>query len=198
MTGLSVNTASPERADMATLTVWKFNTPRGADDALAKLEKLHTEMLINLHDAAVVSWEAGRKKPRTHEMHDTTTSGALMGAFWGMPFGLIFSSRSWARPSALPPGRGSARCAMSGSATRSLMKSGRRSRPARRRFSCSVPAGFMTGWPPSSATPRPSLSTRTCRMSRNPSCGRRSASRSDGAPAGLLTASPGSRETGSS
>jgi uncharacterized membrane protein len=75
---------------MATLTVWKFNTPRGADDALAKLEKLHTEMLINLHDAAVVSWAAGRKKPHTHEMHDTTTSGALMGAFWGMLFGLIF------------------------------------------------------------------------------------------------------------
>jgi uncharacterized membrane protein len=75
---------------MATLTAWKFNTPHGADDALKKLEKLHTEMLINLHDAAVVSWVAGHKKPRTHEMHDTTTSGALMGAFWGMLFGLIF------------------------------------------------------------------------------------------------------------
>jgi len=75
---------------MATLTAWKCDTPRGADDALAKPEKLHTEMLINLHDAAVVSWAAGRKKPSTHEMHDTTTSGALMGAFWGMLFGLIF------------------------------------------------------------------------------------------------------------
>jgi len=47
-------------------------------------------MLINLHDAAVVSWEAGHKKPRTHEMHDTTRSGALMGAFWGFLFGFIF------------------------------------------------------------------------------------------------------------
>ncbi|HET9971864.1 MAG TPA: hypothetical protein VFQ68_26765 [Streptosporangiaceae bacterium] len=64
---------------MATLTAWKSTPPNGADDALTKLEKLHTEMLIDPHDAAVVGWEAGRKKPRTHEMHDTTASGALMG-----------------------------------------------------------------------------------------------------------------------
>jgi uncharacterized membrane protein len=75
---------------MATLTAWKFNTPHGADDALTKLEKLHGEMLINLHDAAVVSWEPGHKKPSTHEMHDTTAAGALGGAFWGTLFGLIF------------------------------------------------------------------------------------------------------------
>jgi len=75
---------------MATLTAWKFDTPGGADAALAKVEKLHHEMLINLHDWAVVSWEAGHKKPKTHEMHDTTTAGALGGGFWGLLFGLIF------------------------------------------------------------------------------------------------------------
>ncbi len=75
---------------MATLTAWKFDTPYGADQALTKLEQLSKQMLINLHDAAVVSWEPGRKKPHTHEMHDTTASGALGGAFWGMLFGLIF------------------------------------------------------------------------------------------------------------
>ena len=75
---------------MATLTAWKFSTPQGADEALMKLEKLHREFAINLHDAAVVAWEAGKKKPTTHEMHDTATRGALGGAFWGMLFGLIF------------------------------------------------------------------------------------------------------------
>jgi uncharacterized membrane protein len=75
---------------MATLTAWKFDTPAGADEALNRLEKLHHELLINLHDAAVVSWEAGRKKPSTHEMHDTTAAGALGGSFWGLLFGLIF------------------------------------------------------------------------------------------------------------
>ena len=38
----------------------------------------------------MVAWEAGKKKPATHEMHDTATKGALGGAFWGMLFGLIF------------------------------------------------------------------------------------------------------------
>ncbi len=75
---------------MATLTAWKFNTPQGADEALTKLEKLNREYAINLHDAAVVTWEVGKKRPATHEMNDTTTRGALGGAFWGMLFGLIF------------------------------------------------------------------------------------------------------------
>ena len=75
---------------MATLTAWKFRTPYGADDALATLEKLQTEALIQVQDAAVVSWEPGRKKPKTREMHSTGKTGALGGAFWGMLFGLIF------------------------------------------------------------------------------------------------------------
>ena len=75
---------------MAPLTAWKFNTPDGAEATLTKLEKLHSDMLISLHDAAVVSWEPGRKKPRTREMHSTTKAGALGGGFWGLLFGLIF------------------------------------------------------------------------------------------------------------
>ena len=75
---------------MATLTAWMFDTPNGADEALAKLEKLNRDYLINLHDAAVVSWEVGTKKPKTHEMHDTAAAGALGGGFWGLLFGLIF------------------------------------------------------------------------------------------------------------
>jgi uncharacterized membrane protein len=75
---------------MATLTAWKFDSPYGADDALATLEKLQSEALIQVQDAAVVSWEPGRKKPQTHEMHSTKKTGALGGAFWGLLFGLIF------------------------------------------------------------------------------------------------------------
>jgi uncharacterized membrane protein len=75
---------------MATLTAWKFGSPYGADDALATLEKLQTEALIQVQDAAVVSWEPGKSKPRTHEMHSTKKAGALGGAFWGFLFGLIF------------------------------------------------------------------------------------------------------------
>ena len=75
---------------MATLTAWKFATPYGADAALEKLEGLQGRQLIQVQDAAVVSWEEGRKKPKTHEMHSAKGIGALGGGFWGLLFGLIF------------------------------------------------------------------------------------------------------------
>jgi uncharacterized membrane protein len=75
---------------MASLTVWKFNTPFGADAALDKLEGLQKQQLITVQDAAVVSWEVGKKKPKTRQLHDTKLGGALGGGFWGLLFGLIF------------------------------------------------------------------------------------------------------------
>ncbi len=75
---------------MATLTVVKFPTANGADDALDTLHRLQSQELIRLHDAAVVTWPPERKKPQTHELHDTKKAGALGGAFWGFLFGLIF------------------------------------------------------------------------------------------------------------
>src|ERR1700751_3703463 len=75
---------------MSSLTVWKFPTPFGADAALEKLNALQSQQLITVQDAATVSWEAGKKKPKTRQMNDTTARGALGGAFWGLLFGLIF------------------------------------------------------------------------------------------------------------
>lgn len=75
---------------MATLTAWEFPTTSGADDALERLGKLQSEHLIEVYDAAVVTWEPGRKKPKTRELHDTKKLGALGGGFWGLLFGLIF------------------------------------------------------------------------------------------------------------
>lgn len=74
----------------ATLTVWKFDTPQGAHEALATLQDLAHEDLIGVADAATVSWNPGEKKPRTYQTQSTTGSGAMGGAFWGMLFGLIF------------------------------------------------------------------------------------------------------------
>jgi uncharacterized membrane protein len=73
-----------------TLTVWKYGTPEGAEEALGVLEQLKKEQLIEIHDAAVVSWPADKKKPKTKELNSLTGAGALGGAFWGLLFGLIF------------------------------------------------------------------------------------------------------------
>jgi uncharacterized membrane protein len=75
---------------MATLTAWKFPTPEGASDAMEKLESLEAQQLIQVHDAAVVTWPVGAKKPKTLELNNTKKAGALGGGFWGLLFGLIF------------------------------------------------------------------------------------------------------------
>ena len=75
---------------MATLSVWKFDTPTGADQAVSTLELLAKQELIKVHDAATVSWPQGAKKPKTRQLHSLAGAGALGGAFWGMLFGLIF------------------------------------------------------------------------------------------------------------
>ena len=75
---------------MATLSVLKFNDPYGADRVLLALQGLQEQQIINLEDAAVVSWPQGNKKPTTRQLHSTSGAGALGGAFWGFLFGLIF------------------------------------------------------------------------------------------------------------
>lgn len=75
---------------MATLSAWKFADADGAETAERVLVNLQTEGLIVIHDAAIVSWPADKKKPKTHQMHNLTGAGALGGSFWGLLFGLIF------------------------------------------------------------------------------------------------------------
>jgi uncharacterized membrane protein len=75
---------------MATFTVWQFDSAEGAQDALETLERLKKQELIELHDAALVTWPQGKKKPKTRQLNSLVGAGALGGSFWGLLFGLIF------------------------------------------------------------------------------------------------------------
>jgi uncharacterized membrane protein len=75
---------------MATLTVWKFDSAGGAENALALLERMQKEELLQINDGAYVYWPEGKKKPKTQQMRSLTGGGALGGSFWGLLFGLIF------------------------------------------------------------------------------------------------------------
>ena len=75
---------------MSALTVWKFNTADGAAHALTKLGELQKQQLIQVLDAAIVSWPAGQKRPKTRQVVDTAAAGALGGVIWGLLFGMIF------------------------------------------------------------------------------------------------------------
>jgi uncharacterized membrane protein len=75
---------------MATLTVWKFADPEGANKAVDLLEDLQAQQLIKVHDAATVTWEPDKRKPKTRQLASLTGAGAMGGAFWGLLFGLLF------------------------------------------------------------------------------------------------------------
>jgi uncharacterized membrane protein len=77
---------------MATVTVLKFASADGAFNALGKIRELQKEHLIKLHDAAIVTWPAGKKGPKTQQLVDLVSIGAMSGMFWGLLFGLIFAN----------------------------------------------------------------------------------------------------------
>jgi uncharacterized membrane protein len=75
---------------LATLTALKFSTPKGAEQMLDQIQSLQKVDLIDIHDAALVSWPVGEKKPKTEHLANLAGVGGLKGAFWGLLFGMIF------------------------------------------------------------------------------------------------------------
>ena len=74
----------------STLVVLKFDAPEGADKGLELALRLQKDHLLELQDAAGVTWPKGKKKPKTRHLGDLTCAGAWDGAFWGMLFGFLF------------------------------------------------------------------------------------------------------------
>jgi uncharacterized membrane protein len=74
----------------SSLVVLKFDTPEGADKGLELAQSLQKQQLLQLLDAATVTWPKGNRKPKTRHLGDLTCAGAWDGAFWGMLFRLIF------------------------------------------------------------------------------------------------------------
>src|SRR5262245_6616184 len=79
------------RTTMASsLVVLKFDTPEGADKGLELAQGLQKQQLLQLLDAAIVTWPKGKQKPKTRHLTNLTCEGAWYGAFWGMLFGFLF------------------------------------------------------------------------------------------------------------
>jgi uncharacterized membrane protein len=75
---------------MTTFTVWKFDTPDGAAQAVSILKDAEADRLIKIDNHAVVSWPLGADKPNTKQVHEDTWRGTGWGAFWGLLFGMLF------------------------------------------------------------------------------------------------------------
>jgi uncharacterized membrane protein len=75
---------------MTAFTVWKFDTPGGAEHAVSRIEGVASEGLITLLDHAVVSWPTGAQRPVTKQVHDSVRHGSGWGALWGLVIGGLF------------------------------------------------------------------------------------------------------------
>jgi uncharacterized membrane protein len=75
---------------VAAFTVWKFDSPDGADRAASVLKDCAREGLVKIHDHAVVSWPVGASHPTTKQGHEETWHGTGWGAFWGVLVGALF------------------------------------------------------------------------------------------------------------
>ena len=119
---------------MSTLSVWRFDTPDGADKAVETLETLSVQQLVTVHDAATVTWPEGAKKPKTRQLANLAGAGALGGAFWGSCSGCCSSFRCSGRRSAPRPARWPASSRTSATTTTSSGAPASRSPPGRPRF----------------------------------------------------------------
>ena len=76
---------------MTTFTVWKFDSPDGAQHASEQLKDAQGEGLVKVLDHAVVTWPVGAQQPeRVQHGHDGVWRGAGWGALWGLLAGTLF------------------------------------------------------------------------------------------------------------
>jgi uncharacterized membrane protein len=61
---------------MASLVVLKFDTPEGADKRLELTASLQKQHLLEVLDAATVTWHKGKKRPKTRHGGELKCAGA--------------------------------------------------------------------------------------------------------------------------
>ncbi|MFC4786523.1 DUF1269 domain-containing protein [Nocardioides sp. MAHUQ-72] len=76
---------------MTAFTVWKFESPEGAQHAESLLEGAQADHLVRIVDHAVISWPLGAKHPTMQHGREETKRGAGWGALWGLLVGALFT-----------------------------------------------------------------------------------------------------------
>jgi uncharacterized membrane protein len=75
---------------MTTFSVWKFDEPAGADEALRILDRASHDGIVKVLDHAVVRWPEGEDKPETKVGHDDKKRGGAWGGLLGVVIGMLF------------------------------------------------------------------------------------------------------------
>jgi uncharacterized membrane protein len=79
-----------QERDMTTFTVWKFDSPEGAQQASEQLKDAESEGLVKVLDHALLTWPEGASEPQKMHGHDGVWRGAGWGALWGLLAGTLF------------------------------------------------------------------------------------------------------------
>ena len=73
---------------MTALTVWRYDTPFGAEAAAVRLKRLEERKVLTVHDAITIAWMPQAREPAIgHLKHPTAASagkGSVLGALVGM------------------------------------------------------------------------------------------------------------------
>ena len=75
---------------MTTFTVWKFDTPDGAERATSVLKAGAEDGLVKIVDHVIVSWPVGASRPETSQSHEEAWHSAGRGTLWGLVIGALF------------------------------------------------------------------------------------------------------------
>jgi uncharacterized membrane protein len=75
---------------MTTFSVWKFDDPAGADEALTILQVAAKDGIVKVLDHAVVRWPEGADRPDTKLGHDEKKKGTAWGGLLGVVIGMLF------------------------------------------------------------------------------------------------------------
>jgi uncharacterized membrane protein len=75
----------------ATLTALTFPTSEGARAVLDDVKLLSTRNLIKLHDAVLLEWPEGARRPKTRQLSDVEGVFAFGGSFAGLLLGALFT-----------------------------------------------------------------------------------------------------------
>jgi uncharacterized membrane protein len=68
---------------MTTFTVWKFDSPDGAEQAASVLKAAAKDGLVKIIDDTVASWPVGAARPDTKQSHEEVWHSTGWGALWG-------------------------------------------------------------------------------------------------------------------
>jgi len=74
---------------VATLTVWRYDTPLGANAGEVRLKALRRRGALTVHDAVTVAWLPGSHEPLIGHLHHASASAAGKGSALGALVGML-------------------------------------------------------------------------------------------------------------